>query len=107
MANGILASALSAANRRLVPARFLASFVGLAQSMYLAVPSARLYLRALHDVISSRWTWESRVRLSKQAVRDLRWWAALSQPSVGASDLEVAVAGGVALSFSDDFCGHC
>jgi hypothetical protein len=83
MANGVLASALSAHGRRLMSARHLASFTGLAQSVYLAVPTARLYLRAIHDCISTRWSWSSRVRLNKQAIRDLRWWAKLSSQGLG------------------------
>jgi len=81
MAVGILQSALS--NRRLVSVRHLASFVGLAQSVFLAVPTARLYLRSLHDVISTKWSWNSRVRLSRQSIRDLRWWAELSRHGLG------------------------
>lgn len=59
---------------RLVPAKRLASFVGLAQSVYLAVAPARFYLRELHNVISTKVSWGSRVRLTKQAYRDLQWW---------------------------------
>jgi hypothetical protein len=33
--------------------------------LYLAVPTARLYLRAIHDCIATRWSWSSRVRLNK------------------------------------------
>lgn len=81
MAVGILQSALT--SRRLISVRHLASFVGLAQSVFLAVPTARLYLRSLHDVISTKWTWNSRVRLSRQSIRDLRWWAELSRHGLG------------------------
>ena len=55
--------------------RVLSSFVGLGQYLQLAIAPARLYLRALHDVIKTRATWNSDVRLSKQALRDLQWWA--------------------------------
>ena len=61
MATGILNAGLT--NRRLMSARHLASFCGLAQSVYLAVPTARLYLRALHDVMSDKVSWNARVRL--------------------------------------------
>ena len=60
--------------RRLVPARRLAQFTGLAQSVYLAVAPARFYLRELHNVTSGRKGWGSLVRLSKQSYRDLAWW---------------------------------
>ena len=59
---------------RLIPARRLAQFTGLAQSVYLAVAPARFYLRELHYVTSSRTGWSSLVRISKQAYRDLEWW---------------------------------
>ena len=63
----------AAANRRLVPARMLASFAGLAESSYLAVPLARFYLRELYwslgDVSKTRLGWEGNVRLSKGALR--------------------------------------
>ena len=81
LARAIVASSLP--QRRLVPARFLAAFVGLAQSVYLAVPTAKLYLRELHDVLSTRMSWASKVRLTKQAIRDLRWWATLSEHGLG------------------------
>ena len=38
---------------RLVPTKLLASFVGLAQSAYLAVAPARFYLRELHNVFKT------------------------------------------------------
>jgi hypothetical protein len=65
--------------RRLIPARRLAQFTGLAQSVYLAVAPARFYLRELHSVTSSRTGWGSLVRISKQAYRDLEWWAKVPQ----------------------------
>jgi hypothetical protein len=65
---------MAARDQRWVPARELASLVGLAQSAHLAVPPARFYLRELYDVLSTKKSWASRVRLSRQALRDLRWW---------------------------------
>lgn len=62
---------------RLHPARRLARFTGLAQCVYLAVPPARHYLRALHDCLSTKENWSSRVRLNRQALRDLQWWVDL------------------------------
>ncbi|KAK3233421.1 hypothetical protein CYMTET_56282 [Cymbomonas tetramitiformis] len=43
--------------RRWLPARKLAAFTGLCQSVYLAIPPARLYLRELHFVLSTRRGW--------------------------------------------------
>ena len=57
----------------------LAAFTGLAQSLQLAIPPCRLYLRSLYDTMSSKKNWESDVKLSKQALRDLSWWAALEE----------------------------
>jgi hypothetical protein len=65
----------AARRHRQLPVRRLAGFVGLAQSVYLAVPAARFFLRALHDVIGSREGWNGSVTLSPQARRDLQWWA--------------------------------
>ena len=59
---------------RLVTARQLARFTGLAQCVYLAVPPARHYLREMHECLKTKTTWGSRVRLSKLALRDLQWW---------------------------------
>ena len=79
-AGGLLATA--AKDARLVRVRALASFVGYAQSVELACPAARFYLRALHDVMATRANWEARVRLSRQALRDLRWWRHIGQADV-------------------------
>ena len=65
---------LASREARLVPARLLAGFIGYAQSVELACPMARFYLRSLHDVLATRANWEARVRLSRQALRDLLWW---------------------------------
>jgi len=65
---------LSKRHARLLPARHLARFAGLAQSVYLAVPPARHFLREIHWCISSKQSWGSRVRLTYQALRDLQWW---------------------------------
>ena len=67
----------TARNRRLVPARVLASFTGLVQSVYLALPVARMFERTLHDVLASKSHWEANVRLTKTARRDLEWWSVL------------------------------
>jgi hypothetical protein len=77
-----LATALgckAAREHRWVPARLLASLTGLAQSAYLAVPPARFYLRELHNCVAARTSWDGRARLTKQALRDLRWWASVPE----------------------------
>jgi hypothetical protein len=61
-------------NRRLVPARQLASFVGLVQSCYLAIPVAQLFCRELNFNLAERSSWTGNVRLSRQSLRDLDWW---------------------------------
>ena len=69
----------AARNRRWVPVRVIAGFAGLAQSVQPTLPLARLYLRGLFDVIKTKRCWESDVRLSKQALRDLQWWTEISE----------------------------
>jgi len=64
-------------NKRLVPARDLASFTGLSQSVYLAVPPARFFNRAIHDATASRASWKGLVRLPREALRSLDWFAHL------------------------------
>ena len=70
-------AAIAAQESRLIPVRRLAAFVGFAQSVYLACPSARFYLREFHNVMATRTSWEARVRLTRQALADLRWWQQL------------------------------
>jgi len=79
-AGALLATA--AKEGRLLRVRTLAAFVGYAQSVELACPAARFYLRALHDVMATRANWEARVRLSRQAIRDLRWWRHIATADV-------------------------
>ena len=76
-AKNIICMACTTTARHLVPKRRLAAFTGLAQSLYLAIPPARHYLRSLHDLMSTTQGWAGNVRLSKAAVRDLSWFAAL------------------------------
>ena len=72
----------AAGRRGVVPIRQLAAFSGLAQSLYLAVPGARLHLRTLHDLVStgarSAARWHATVRLSSEARTDLNWFVALA-----------------------------
>jgi len=69
----------AARGRRLVRPLALASFAGLAQASTLALPLGRFMLRALYDCLSVRRGWRScpGVRLSRLAITELEWWAAL------------------------------
>jgi len=69
---------VSGAAQSLIPRRRLAGFVGLAQSLALAVPRARAHLRSLHDVIATGESWTGLVRLTRQARADLAWWTKLA-----------------------------
>ena len=64
-----------ARGKRWVSKRALDSLCGKAQFCYLAVQPARYYLRSLHEAMASTKGWSGRVKLPRQAVRDLRWWA--------------------------------
>ena len=76
MASAVLGRA--SRHRGLVPRRFLASFCGLAQSLYLALPPARFMARSLFDALNSeKHSWSADVRLSSQAKTDLRWFMAV------------------------------
>ena len=69
----------AAARTGLVQRKALASFAGLAQSLYLAIPAARLMLRSLHDASAAGGTrWNRPVRLSSSARTDLQWFANLA-----------------------------
>ncbi|KAK3242663.1 hypothetical protein CYMTET_47649 [Cymbomonas tetramitiformis] len=67
----------AARNRRWIPARRLASFTGLCQSVYLPVPAARLYLRELYFVLAEKRSWGAKVKISRAARGDLEWWSRL------------------------------
>ncbi|KAK3283685.1 hypothetical protein CYMTET_8630 [Cymbomonas tetramitiformis] len=60
----------AARNWRWIPARRLASFTGLCQSVYLAVPAARLYLRELYFVLAEKRSWGAKVKISRSARGD-------------------------------------
>lgn len=64
----------AARNRRSVPVRELAKLAGKAQFLYLAIPAARFYLRELHNVASTKVSWNSHVKITHQLKRDLEWW---------------------------------
>jgi DNA N-6-adenine-methyltransferase (Dam)/Reverse transcriptase (RNA-dependent DNA polymerase) len=73
MAKGLLVTA--AKHRRLVSKQALASFCGFAQSVKLAVACAQLFLRKLYDACGTVQGWHGNVRLGRQALADLAWWA--------------------------------
>ncbi|KAK3287609.1 hypothetical protein CYMTET_4890 [Cymbomonas tetramitiformis] len=77
--------------RRWVPVRKLAAFNRLCQSVYLAVPAARLYLRELYFVLTKKRSWGAKVKLTRQSFGDLKWWKRLqAQCNVErATDLEL------------------
>ena len=64
-------------NKRFVTPKSLKSFAGLGVSFYIALPQARMYLRAIYDVLRSD-SGGQHVKLSHQAIRDLQWWLQLS-----------------------------
>eukprot|EP00854_Cymbomonas_tetramitiformis_P009989 gene9989-biopygen10209 len=80
--------------RRWVPVRKLAAFNRLCQSVYLAVPAARLYLRELYFVLTKKRSWGAKVKLTRQSFGDLKWWKRLqAQCNVErATDLEAMAA---------------
>jgi hypothetical protein len=67
----------AARDRRLVPARQLASFAGLAQSSGLALRLARCWLRAPFDDLASARRWSGLARLSRQSMADIRQFTRL------------------------------
>lgn len=77
----LLCRAASCQGRGLVPVRQLAAFTGLAQSLYLALPAARLFLRRLHEAVAAgaarRGGWGSATRLCSAAKADLQWFVDL------------------------------
>ena len=64
-------------SKRWVSRSMLARFCGVAISALLAIPPARFFLRELYMCLPSDSDWPGHVKLSKQALSDLRWWAAL------------------------------
>jgi hypothetical protein len=67
-----------------VAARKLAQFLGLVQSLGLAVIPAALFQRSLHDDLATKTSWSDRVRLSRQSLRDLSFWIDLPDEWNGA-----------------------
>ncbi|XRB14165.1 RNA-dependent DNA polymerase [Pseudoscourfieldia marina] len=70
-------------SQRKVRKRELAAFAGLGQFVHLALRPARFHLREIYDVIGTLQGWNGRVALTKQALRDLRWWARLRAEDTG------------------------
>ena len=77
----LLCRACSNGGQGLVPVRQLAGFTGLAQSLYLALPAARLFLRSLHEAVAAgaagRARWNGVTRLCSAAKADLQWFVDL------------------------------
>jgi len=74
MAKDLLCRA--ARGNRKVPTRLAAQFNGLVQSVDLAVPTARFFLRELYTCVATGVElggWNGTSRLTRQAVRDLEW----------------------------------
>ncbi|CAG9465837.1 unnamed protein product [Pedinophyceae sp. YPF-701] len=75
--------AYASGHRRWAPARHVAEVAGLCQSVLLACPEARLFLRRVHEALrqvgASEAKWAGAVRLSNGALKDLRWWARIAQ----------------------------
>ncbi|KAK3248872.1 hypothetical protein CYMTET_41678 [Cymbomonas tetramitiformis] len=63
--------------KRWLSVRRLAAFNGLCESVYLAMPAARLYLRELYFVLSTKRSWGAKVKLTRQSFHDLEWWLRL------------------------------
>jgi hypothetical protein len=55
----------------------LASLAGKAQFLHLAIPVAWIFLRELHDVVSSAKSWSGTVKVTCQLKRDLQWWTSV------------------------------
>ncbi len=68
----------ASSHARWVSARRLAGFAGLANSVSMALPEARLRTRAFFDALHGLRSWGADVRLGRQALRDLTWWRRLS-----------------------------
>ena len=60
-----------------IPAKRIASFCGLAQSVSLAIRPARFYTRDLYSCLRAKKTWSSHVRVSHHGMTALRWWERL------------------------------
>ena len=68
------------AHKRWVSVRRLANVVGLAMSLYLAIPRVRTYTRSLYDAMAQSKSWTSGVKLYAQtAIRDLQFFVNLDQ----------------------------
>lgn len=66
--------------RRWVTVKYLSRFLGKTTALHLAVPLARFYNRELYVSLhrgQKSFKGKMRVRLCKQAIRDLKWWARL------------------------------
>ena len=62
---------------RRVVKRQLAQFAGLCNSVSLALPPVRFFLRSMFDAMKKVGDYNQKVRLPHQAIHDLKWWAKL------------------------------
>lgn len=66
-------------HQRWVSVGRLAKFVGLAISLRLALQQVRTYTRSLYDAMATKQSWSADVKLSRQALADLQWFADLEE----------------------------
>ncbi len=64
-------------NKRWLPARTIAKFAGKAISVMMAVGPARFFLRSMFQDLKGKSSWNARIKLSHQSLRDLGWWKQL------------------------------
>ncbi len=74
----------AAANTRWISVKAFASLAGRAQFLHLAIPVAKIFLRELHDVVSSAKAWTCTVRITCHLKRDLEWWRLVPSKHNGA-----------------------
>ena len=67
----------AADHARMVRARELAAFAGLAQSTHLAIALVRCWLRAPYNDLATKCRWSGWVRLSRQSLADVRQFVSI------------------------------
>jgi hypothetical protein len=58
--------------RRWVPARMVARMAGLSVCVSLAFPGGRLFAQGLYESLRAKASWEGKVKLTRQAVKDVK-----------------------------------
>ena len=87
MARQLIGCACS--QKRRVHARWLAQFAGLCISQMLAISHARYHTRGIFDTLTQggvytwKHKWDAHVRVSKGALRNLKWWRDLGTTDIG------------------------